>query len=120
MGKLYVEQIILVDWVIKDVWKIVLVILLFWLSIKCLQSSRSARYVWLQSTEAVSHTPPSRGSRAGKLNRLANSEETPDKTDGESSYSSFYSSFFKTESGSAEESLDPKKLPRVIYIHFIN
>lgn len=43
-----------------------------------------------------------------KLGRVGRSEETPDKTDGESSYSSFYSSFFKTESGSAEESGDPK------------
>lgn len=49
---------------------------------------------------------------ANKLNNTrlgnGNSEETVDKTDGESSYSSFYSSFFKTESGSAEES-DAKK-----------
>ncbi|XP_049885910.1 period circadian protein isoform X4 [Pectinophora gossypiella] len=32
-----------------------------------------------------------------------------DRTDGESSYSSFYSSFFKTESGSAEDSGDLRK-----------
>lgn len=65
--------------------------------------------VSLQSTEAVPNTPPSaRESRLSKLNRLGNSEETPDKTDGESSYSSFYSSFFKTESGSAEDSGDGK------------
>ncbi|XP_022832592.1 period circadian protein isoform X15 [Spodoptera litura] len=62
-----------------------------------------------ESTEAVPNTPPSaRESRLSKLNRLGNSEETPDKTDGESSYSSFYSSFFKTESGSAEDSGDGK------------
>lgn len=44
-----------------------------------------------------------------KMNRFGNSEETVDRTDGESSYSSFYSSFFKTESGSAEESGEAKK-----------
>ncbi|XP_072931109.1 period circadian protein-like isoform X2 [Epargyreus clarus] len=36
--------------------------------------------------------------------RGSNTDDVVDKTDGESSYSSFYSSFFKTESGSAEES----------------
>ncbi|XP_035429380.2 period circadian protein isoform X7 [Spodoptera frugiperda] len=77
--------------------------------------TRSSRQDWPrlglipQSTEAVPNTPPSaRESRLSKLNRLGNSEETPDKTDGESSYSSFYSSFFKTESGSAEDSGDGK------------
>ncbi|XP_026727847.1 period circadian protein isoform X12 [Trichoplusia ni] len=59
-----------------------------------------------ESTEAVPKTPPL--ARVNKLGRVGQSEETPDKTDGESSYSSFYSSFFKTESGSAEESGDPK------------
>ncbi|XP_026727838.1 period circadian protein isoform X4 [Trichoplusia ni] len=59
-----------------------------------------------KSTEAVPKTPPL--ARVNKLGRVGQSEETPDKTDGESSYSSFYSSFFKTESGSAEESGDPK------------
>ncbi|XP_068633889.1 period circadian protein isoform X3 [Battus philenor] len=48
-------------------------------------------------------------SRKAKAMQLGNSEETLDKTDEESSYSSFYSSFFKTESGSAEESSEPKK-----------
>ncbi|XP_047040224.1 period circadian protein-like isoform X10 [Helicoverpa zea] len=61
-----------------------------------------------ESTDAVQNTPPSRESRLNKLNRLGNSDETRDKTDGESSYSSFYSSFFKTESGSAEDSGDGK------------
>ncbi|RVE45060.1 hypothetical protein evm_010294 [Chilo suppressalis] len=40
---------------------------------------------------------------------VKSSEEIIDKTDGESSHSSFYSSFFKTESGSIEEP-DPKKV----------
>ncbi|XP_053623942.1 period circadian protein isoform X3 [Plodia interpunctella] len=56
-----------------------------------------------RSTDAL---PDIVASRAGisKSNRLANSDEAVDRTDGESSYSSFYSSFFKTESGSAEDS----------------
>ncbi|XP_050560394.1 period circadian protein isoform X26 [Spodoptera frugiperda] len=71
--------------------------------------SNSSTNALNRSTEAVPNTPPSaRESRLSKLNRLGNSEETPDKTDGESSYSSFYSSFFKTESGSAEDSGDGK------------
>nr|AQY60264.1 period [Mythimna separata] len=70
-----------------------------------IQSSNSLSH---KSTEAATNTPPPRESRLNKLNRLGNSEETPDKTDGESSYSSFYSSFFKTESGSAEDSGDGK------------
>ncbi|KAJ0183756.1 hypothetical protein K1T71_000179 [Dendrolimus kikuchii] len=49
------------------------------------------------------HSPDSKNT-----NRLGKNEEITDKTDGESSYSSFYSSFFKTESGSAEESGDNK------------
>lgn len=40
-------------------------------------------------------------------NETGNSDEAVDPTDGESS-SSFYSSFFKTESGSADESSDSK------------
>ncbi|XP_047040217.1 period circadian protein-like isoform X4 [Helicoverpa zea] len=69
---------------------------------------RSSNSLSLKSTDAVQNTPPSRESRLNKLNRLGNSDETRDKTDGESSYSSFYSSFFKTESGSAEDSGDGK------------
>ncbi|XP_023944074.2 period circadian protein isoform X3 [Bicyclus anynana] len=42
--------------------------------------------------------------------RFDNSDGTNEKTDGESSYSSFYSSFFKTDSGSNEES-DSKSRP---------
>lgn len=63
----------------------------------------------LQSTAAATNTPPPRDNHLNKISRLGNNEETPDKTDGESSYSSFYSSFFKTESGSAEDSGDGKK-----------
>ncbi|CAK1588248.1 unnamed protein product [Parnassius mnemosyne] len=44
-----------------------------------------------------------------KSMRWSNSEETIDKTDGESSYSSFSSSFFKTEFGSGAQSSDSKK-----------
>ncbi|XP_061705903.1 period circadian protein isoform X2 [Cydia pomonella] len=54
-----------------------------------------------RSNEAV---PEPTASRDSKLK----SEEAVDRTDGESSYSSFYSSFFKTESGSAEDSGDAK------------
>lgn len=39
-----------------------------------------------------------------KSSHRGNSDATIDKTDEESSYSSLYSSFFKTESGSTEES----------------
>ncbi|CAB3252736.1 unnamed protein product [Arctia plantaginis] len=62
-----------------------------------------------RSTEAVPETPRDGHIHQNKMNRFGNSEETVDRTDGESSYSSFYSSFFKTESGSAEESGDAKK-----------
>ncbi|XP_028035459.1 period circadian protein isoform X3 [Bombyx mandarina] len=58
-------------------------------------------------TEAGHATTPSKDIK--KTSRLGNTEEVVDKTDGESSYSSFYSSFFKTESGSAEESGESKK-----------
>nr|XP_037872645.1 period isoform X3 [Bombyx mori] len=58
-------------------------------------------------TEAGHATTPSKDIK--KTSRLGNTEEIVDKTDGESSYSSFYSSFFKTESGSAEESGESKK-----------
>ncbi|CAF4744706.1 unnamed protein product [Pieris macdunnoughi] len=40
--------------------------------------------------------------------RVTNSEDTIDKTDEESSYSSFYSNFFKSESGSAEDNIVKK------------
>lgn len=59
-----------------------------------------------RSTEAVSSSGPTAST---KLNKNGNSDDMVDKTDGESSYSSFYSSFFRTESGSAEESGDAKK-----------
>ncbi|XP_030039622.2 period circadian protein isoform X2 [Manduca sexta] len=61
-----------------------------------------------KSTEAVPDSTPPRNPKVNTA-RAGNSEETVDRTDGESSYSSFYSSFFKTESGSAEESGDAKK-----------
>lgn len=60
-----------------------------------------------ERTEAGHATTPSKDIK--KTSRLGNTEEVVDKTDGESSYSSFYSSFFKTESGSAEESGESKK-----------
>ncbi|KAL4704312.1 hypothetical protein ACJJTC_012888, partial [Scirpophaga incertulas] len=56
------------------------------------------------STTTVAPQSSSNGTQDRKR-----SEDTVDRTDGESSYSSFYSSFFKTESGSAEGSLDMKK-----------
>ncbi|XP_060809420.1 period circadian protein isoform X1 [Amyelois transitella] len=48
--------------------------------------------------------PSSFRANVSKSSRVVTSDETIDRTDGESSYSSFYSSFFKTESGSAEDS----------------
>ncbi|XP_075991020.1 period circadian regulator isoform X2 [Anticarsia gemmatalis] len=73
-----------------------------------------------KSTEAVPDTPPPRDKKASNLksNRPGNVEEPVDKTDGESSYSSFYSSFFKTESGSAEESGDAKKAEAMKKVRF--
>ncbi|XP_075991029.1 period circadian regulator isoform X11 [Anticarsia gemmatalis] len=73
-----------------------------------------------ESTEAVPDTPPPRDKKASNLksNRPGNVEEPVDKTDGESSYSSFYSSFFKTESGSAEESGDAKKAEAMKKVRF--
>ncbi|XP_031767497.1 period circadian protein isoform X2 [Galleria mellonella] len=68
-----------------------------------------------KSTDMVLDTGDS-GSRSekSKSTRAAiNSDENVDRMDGESSYSSFYSSFFKTESGSAEESGDAKKTPKI-------
>lgn len=58
-----------------------------------------------QSTEAVPDTAACRNLTA-KSARMRNSDGTVDRTDGDSSSSSFYSSFFKTESGSAEDSGD--------------
>ncbi|XP_047524413.1 period circadian protein isoform X2 [Pieris napi] len=62
--------------------------------------SRSSAAVSLLSTKT---------SESKIKTRVTNSEDTVDKTDEESSYSSFYSNFFKSESGSAEDS-DVKKL----------
>ncbi|KAL0852248.1 hypothetical protein ABMA28_000462 [Loxostege sticticalis] len=58
-----------------------------------------------RSTEAVPDTAACRNLTA-KSARMRNSDGTVDRTDGDSSSSSFYSSFFKTESGSAEDSGD--------------
>ncbi|KAL0852247.1 hypothetical protein ABMA28_000462 [Loxostege sticticalis] len=58
-----------------------------------------------ESTEAVPDTAACRNLTA-KSARMRNSDGTVDRTDGDSSSSSFYSSFFKTESGSAEDSGD--------------
>ncbi|XP_069365136.1 period circadian protein isoform X1 [Maniola hyperantus] len=44
-----------------------------------------------------------------RMRRLGNSDSANDKTDGESSYSSFYSSFFKTDSGSGSDSRQQTK-----------
>ncbi|CAH0745988.1 unnamed protein product [Diatraea saccharalis] len=60
-----------------------------------------------QTTEGVSVPAPSGNTKSSAANAKA-TDEVVDRTDGESSYSSLYSSFFKTESGSAEESY-PKK-----------
>ncbi|XP_063837782.1 period circadian protein [Ostrinia nubilalis] len=63
-----------------------------------------------RSTEAVPDAIQNRNVKTKSSNsKMRTSDEGVDRTDGESSYSSFYSSFFKTESGSAEESGDPKK-----------
>ncbi|XP_059046218.1 period circadian protein isoform X2 [Achroia grisella] len=63
-----------------------------------------------RSTDMVPDTGDSVSrSEKSKSTRAMNSDENVDRMDGESSYSSFYSSFFKTESGSAEESGDAKK-----------
>ncbi|KAM3968404.1 period circadian regulator [Aphomia sociella] len=63
-----------------------------------------------ESTDVVLDTPDGASrSDKSKSTGAVNSSENVDKMDGESSYSSFYSSFFKTESGSAEESGDAKK-----------
>ncbi|XP_072934869.1 period circadian protein-like [Epargyreus clarus] len=58
-----------------------------------------ARSNYEETMENLDTTKESEATRRG-----SNTDDVVDKTDGESSYSSFYSSFFKTESGSAEES----------------
>ncbi|XP_048004651.1 period circadian protein isoform X2 [Leguminivora glycinivorella] len=71
-------------------------------------SSRSINTSICSATNALNRSneavPESSASRDSKMK----SEEAVDRTDGESNYSSFYSSFFKTESGSAEDSGDAK------------
>ncbi|XP_063373235.1 period circadian protein [Cydia amplana] len=70
--------------------------------------TRSANTSICSATDALNRSneavPGSSASRDSKMK----SEGTVEHTDGESSYSSFYSSFFKTDSGSAEDSGDAK------------
>ncbi|XP_063633990.1 period circadian protein isoform X2 [Cydia splendana] len=71
-------------------------------------SSMSVNTSICSATDALNRSnetvPESSASRDSKMK----SEGTMEHTDGESSYSSFYSSFFKTDSGSAEDSGDAK------------
>ncbi|CAG4929811.1 unnamed protein product [Parnassius apollo] len=57
----------------------------------------------------ISHSSTNASYQSSKSIQWGNSEEKMDKTDRESSYSSFCSSFFKTESGRSAESSDSKK-----------
>lgn len=66
------------------------------------------------SAQNSDFVPSSPTSHCGKSKNTRTSDENADRTDGESSYSSFYSSFFKTDSGSAEDSGDQKNKTSVI------